>query len=188
MKYPFCANETERLNRLVELHVLDTDRELKFDRFCVFAKEYFDVSACALSLIDEDRQWFKAECGLDIRETPREFAFCNYTILSDEVFVVEDASVDARFSENPLVTREPFIRFYAGAPLIIGPEIRAGALCLVDTKSRQFSAYDQATLKLLADRISTELMFRALALKRAEMDKDALLAECGRPAKPYTAL
>jgi GAF domain-containing protein len=185
MNFPISKNENERLNKLADLHVLDSDPELIFDRYCVFAKEYFDVAACALSLIDEDRQWFKAECGLDIRETPRELAFCNYTILSDEVVVVEDAAMDPRFSANPFVEQEPFVRFYAGAPLIIGPEIRAGSICLIDTKSREFSDLDQATLKLLADRISTELMFRALAIKRARMDEHPLLAECGRPAPTY---
>jgi GAF domain-containing protein len=181
----FLRNETERLNRLVGLHVLDTDPEFSFDRFCVFAKEYFDVCACAISLIDKDRQWFKSECGLATRETPREIAFCNYTILSNQDLVVEDAQLDPRFATNPLVTREPFVRFYAGAPLIIGPDIRAGAFCIIDTKPRQFDEHDRATLKLLAERVSTELIFRAAAIKRAKMDEDPLLAECGPPAPPY---
>ncbi|WPB59286.1 GAF domain-containing protein [Xylophilus sp. GOD-11R] len=112
---PLPPDEPQRLRALHELLLLDGPPEEKFDRVVRFAAEQLDVPIALVSLIDDDRQWFKARHGIDVAETPRDVAFCAHAILQPELFVVEDASLDERFSDNPLVTDGPRIRFYAGA-------------------------------------------------------------------------
>ncbi|MDT0188618.1 GAF domain-containing protein, partial [Microbacterium sp. ARD31] len=129
---PPRQHESRRLAALHRLQLLDTPPDPAFERIAQLAQTLFDVPIALISLLDEDRQWFKARCGLDVPGTPREQAFCNYTILHDSVFVVPDARSHADFALNPLVTGEPFIRFYAGAPLVVAPEIRLGSLCIID--------------------------------------------------------
>ncbi|WP_201862788.1 GAF domain-containing protein [Microvirga soli] len=152
MSFPIGPNEAERLKTLLETGALDATVDPALDRICQEARQYFDAPICTLTLLDKARQRIKAAQGLETGETPRDAAFCNYTILSDEVFVVEDALADERFRDNPFVTGTPFVRFYAGAPLIFLKDIRLGALCLIDTKPRSFSRGDKAELKLYADR------------------------------------
>jgi GAF domain-containing protein len=152
MSFPIGPNEAERLKTLLETGALDAAADPALDRICEEARHYFEVPICTLTLLDKATQRIKAAQGLEPGETPREAAFCNYTILSNEVFVVEDASADERFRDNPFVTGAPFLRFYAGAPLIFLKDIRLGALCLIDTKPRSFSRGDKAELQLYADR------------------------------------
>ena len=136
---PLPQNEGARLATLRDLAIVGTPPEPHFDAICRLARSAFSVPIALISFVEEDRQWFKAKCGLDVDGTPREVAFCNYTILSDAAFIVEDASADPRFSDNPLVRGEPHIRFYAGVPLSLGPDLRIGSLCVIDTKPRTFS-------------------------------------------------
>ncbi|MFY9292148.1 MAG: GAF domain-containing protein [Methylorubrum rhodinum] len=159
---PPRQNESRRLAALYRLQLLDTPPEPAFDRITQLAQRLFDVPIALLSLLDEDRQWFKAKCGLDVSGTPREQAFCNYTILHDSVFVVPDAQADAAFSTNPLVTGEPAIRFYAGAPLTVAPETRLGSLCIIDRTPRTFSEDEARLLARLAQIVTDELWLRSL--------------------------
>ncbi|MFM5486675.1 GAF domain-containing protein, partial [Aeromonas veronii] len=110
-------NERLRLDALRRLAILDSPAEERFDRITRMARNMFDVPIALVSLVDENRQWFKSCCGLPVLETPRDISFCGHAILGEELFVVEDAAQDPRFSDNPLVTGEPHIRFYAGHPL-----------------------------------------------------------------------
>ncbi|MCD6070016.1 MAG: bifunctional diguanylate cyclase/phosphodiesterase [Microvirga sp.] len=152
MSFPIGPNEAERLKTLLETGALEATADPVLDRICEEARQYFDVPICTLTLLDKATQRIKVAQGLEAGETPRDAAFCNYTILSDEVFIVEDALVDDRFKDNPFVTAPPLVRFYAGAPLIFLKNIRLGALCLIDTKPRSFSRGDKAELQLYADR------------------------------------
>ena len=111
------SNEALRIETLREFLILDTPPEERFDNLTRAAASFFRVQIAVVSLVDVNRQWFKSICGLDASETPRDVSFCGHAILQNEVLVIEDALLDARFSDNPLVVGGPKIRFYAGAPL-----------------------------------------------------------------------
>lgn len=157
LKPPLPLDETARLMSLHSLRILDTPAEDRFDRITRMAKRFFSVEICLISLVDSDRQWFKSKQGLDACETPREISFCGHAILSEEVFVVNDASNDIRFADNPLVTDAPAIRFYAGCPIHSADGFRIGTFCLIDSKPRDFSTDDSDTLKDLAALVEDEL-------------------------------
>jgi diguanylate cyclase (GGDEF)-like protein/PAS domain S-box-containing protein len=151
------VNETERLSALGALDILGGAAEPQFDAVCRTARALFGAPIAIVSLVAEDRQWFKGRCGLDADGTSRDVAFCDHTIQSDDVLVVEDACRDARFSANPLVTGEPGIRFYAGAPLILRPGVRLGSLCIIDTKPRSLTAEQAGQLQDLAEVVAAHL-------------------------------
>ncbi|MDM4768167.1 GAF domain-containing protein [Pelomonas sp. SE-A7] len=157
---PLPDNEAERLQALRELLILDTPPEQRFDRIVEFARQEFEVPTVLLSLVDDQRQWFKARVGLDACETSRDSAFCAYAILSPEILLVEDARLDPRFVDNPLVTGPPGIRFYAGAPLEVGPGLRVGTLCLIDYQPRRLDETDLAILGTLRELVQGELLGR----------------------------
>ena len=159
---PMATSEAARLTALHRLQVLDTQPEPAFDRITAIARRLFRVPIALVSLIDEDRQWFKSKCGLDVPGTPRDQAFCIYTILDDTVFVVPDARANPTFAANPLVLGEPFIRFYAGAPLTVAPGVRLGSLCIIDTQPRPFDVADTRRLAGLAQIVVGELWLRDL--------------------------
>src|SRR3989304_6783290 len=139
LRPPIPEEERARLSTLRELKILDTPAEERFDRITRIASRLFDVPIAVISLVDADRQWFKSCVGLSITETPREISFCAHAIMSDEIMYVSDTHADERFSDNPLVIGEPFIRFYAGCPLP-GPDGRSlGTLCIVDRRPRELS-------------------------------------------------
>src|SRR4051794_3244171 len=117
MRAPLAVDEAERLAALRRLEILDTPPEEAFDRLGRLTAAMVGTPMAVISLVDESRQWFKARLGLEATETPREIAFCAHAILGDQPLVVEDATRDPRFADNPLVTGEPFIHFYAGAPI-----------------------------------------------------------------------
>ena len=155
-------DETGRLKALYDLHILDTDPEFSFDTITRLAKILFETRVCAVSLIDRDRQWFKAISGLNCAETPRELAFCTHTILSDEPLIVPDAALDPLFKDNPLVVGEPYIRFYAGVPLNTREGSKIGALCVIDTKPRRdWSPLRTAILSEMAELVCHELENRS---------------------------
>ena len=127
---PLPPDESARIEALRALDVLDTQTEERFDRITRIAKNLFGVSIALVGLVDEHRQWFKSRQGLEASETPRDISFCGHAILGEEIFVVPDASLDPRFSDNPLVTGEPKIRFYAGYPLALPSGCKVGTLCI----------------------------------------------------------
>ncbi len=145
------ANETRRLAELHALAILDTPREERFDRITRIAAASLDVPIALISLVDQDRQWFKSCIGLDVRETPREVAFCAHAVEQGADVVVPDTLLDDRFADNPLVTDGPRIRFYAGAPLLTRTGSCLGTLCVVDTRPRQLSSDELTTLHDLRD-------------------------------------
>lgn len=141
--------EAARLKSLTNTGLLDTAPEPRFDRFTRIASALCGVPIALISLIDVNRQWFKSCIGLDVSETPRDVAFCDYAIRAPEVMVVLDPTTDPRFADNPLVTGEPHIRFYAGAPLILSGGDSIGTLCVIDTVRRE--SFDAQTRAALAD-------------------------------------
>lgn len=147
---PVPADESARLEALHSFCALDTPDDPRLDHLVQLATRLLDCPIALVSLLDSDRQWFKAKIGLDVTETPRRIAFCAYAILDDDIMIVEDALLDPRFAGNPLVTDAPHIRFYAGAPLISETGFRLGTLCVIDQKPRQFSEAQLNLLKELA--------------------------------------
>jgi signal transduction histidine kinase len=140
-------DEDARLAALRNLHLLDTSSEERFDRITRIARDLFKVQIALISLVDAERQWFKSRIGLTASETPRAISFCGHAILDKAPFVVENALLDERFRDNPLVTGEPHIRFYAGMPLTTLDGQRIGTLCLIDGQARDFPATDRARLR-----------------------------------------
>lgn len=155
---PLPEDEDLRLQTLRDYEVLDTPKEEAFDSIVSRVAERFRVPVVAISLIDDSRQWFKSCLGLDCHETPREQAFCAHALLEDTVMIVLDASEDFRFRGNPLVTGEPFVRFYAGAPIVAPNGMKIGVLCIMDDKPRGgFSFKDAALLCSMAGDVAAEL-------------------------------
>ncbi len=158
MKTPATpANEQQRLAALYELLLLDTPPEQRFDTIVEFAASEFDVPICLITLLDHDRQWFKARVGLDACSTARDISFCGHAILQTDTLVVSDATQDPRFFDNPLVTSDPNIRFYAGAPLILPSGMAVGTLCIIDTAPRTLDAVELTILASLRDLLVMEL-------------------------------
>jgi diguanylate cyclase (GGDEF)-like protein/PAS domain S-box-containing protein len=153
--------EQGRLNALERYHIAETPPESRFDRICRFAADLFGTRMAFITLIDADKQWFKACSGAQLDQTDRSASFCDHTIRSEQVLVVEDARQDQRFAQLPIVTGEPFIRFYAGAPLITADGHRIGALCLADPSIRNaFSERERKTLAGLAALVMEHLELR----------------------------
>lgn len=164
MKKPSIPRDDEaRLKALRSLDVLDTPPEERFDRLTRMAKRLFDVPIALISLVDEDRQWFKSCIGLSIKESPRDMSFCGHAILGNDIFVVSDATQDERFADNPQVINDPNIRFYAGCPLRFTDGSKLGTLCIIDRKPRNFSDEDLESLKDLASMVERELAAIQLA-------------------------
>lgn len=155
-------DEMTRLRSLHSLQILDTCPEERFDRITRIAKNHFGVSIALVSLVDENRQWFKSRQGLSAIETPRDVSFCGHAILGDETFVVSNASLDPDFADNPLVCGDPNIRFYAGAPLHAPDGARVGTLCIIHNQPRDLSAQDRSILRDLADCVEAELSLTAI--------------------------
>jgi PAS domain S-box-containing protein len=175
MKASLSIHEDERLAHLHRLDILDTRREQSFDDIAQLAMTLCEVPIAVVSLIDRDRQWFKSCIGLGATETPRDVAFCAHAILTpDDLLVVEDALLDDRFNDNALVLGDPYIRFYAGAPLVTSAGYALGTLCIIDRVPRQLSALQLSTLKLLAGQVMQLLQLReanlALAQERENLD------------------
>ena len=151
------STEASRLEVLRSLHILDTAPEARFDRLTRLAKRVFRVPIVLISLVDENRQWFKSRQGLDAPETPRDISFCGHAILGNDVLMIPDAALDPRFSDNPLVLGEPHIRFYAGCPLAVSGGTKLGTLCLIDREPRQLDAEEIELLRDLASMAEQEI-------------------------------
>ena len=169
MDEPDPALEVQRLHALQETGLLTSAAPLEFEEICRQAKAHFRVAMALVTLIDRSVQIIKGRAGTTLEGTPLSVAFCDYTIRADDVLVVADATKDPRFAANPLVTGEPFIRFYAGAPLVYRRDVRLGALCLIDTKSREFSIGDRAELALMADEVVSLIMQQEIGQRTAAL-------------------
>ena len=152
--------EQQRLQALQGYQVLDTDAELAFDELTRLTSVYFDVPIALVSLLDDKRQWFKSRVGIEAESTPRSIAFCDLAIRQPDVTVIPDALKDPRFAHNPLVTGEPGIRFYAGAPLITPDGHALGTLCIIDRKPREFTPAQRDALAVLSRQVVAQLELR----------------------------
>lgn len=158
--------ESERMALLQSLAILDTPPEQRFDRIVEFAARHLKMPIVLMTLVDRDRQWFKARVGLESAETTRAVSFCGHAIHDDALMIVEDALRDTRFADNPLVTGEPGIRFYAGAPLVLADGLRMGTLCLIDRQPRRLSPVEQDVLRTLGGLLVDELRLRPQRLQQ----------------------
>lgn len=154
------SRESERLATLRRLEVLDSAEETVFDNLTRLAATICEVPISLVSLVDADRQWFKSHFGLAERQTPRETAFCAHTICQQETLIVNDATQDARFRNNPLVTGHPDIRFYAGAPLLMENGVAIGSLCVIDRQPRALTPTQLDALEILRDTVVAQLELR----------------------------
>lgn len=159
--FPVPPNEEQRLRALREYAVLDSLPEQAYDDLTILASAICDTPIALITLLDEDRQWFKGNVGLEASETPRSIAFCSHAIMNpEEVMVVEDAEVDDRFAANPLVTGDPHIRFYAGAPLVTPTGESLGTICVIDREPRKLTAVQSEALKILSRAVIAQLELR----------------------------
>ncbi len=161
---PIPIDDRERIEALESYSILRTQRTQDFDDWAVEARDTFGTQFSAISLIERDSQWLKASCGLELTSTPREAAFCAHTILYESPLVIEDTWLDKRFRQNELVTGMPFIRFYAGVPLITPEGFAIGAICVFDPTPRTPTPLQMDVLTALRDRVMIELELRRLTL------------------------
>ena len=164
MSDPGQRLENQRLRALLQTGLVTSPAVPELEDICQRAKEHFGVAVAMVTLLVEDRLIAHAKAGTDLEEVPRMGQFCDYTIRSDEPFVVSNAAQDPRFATNPVVTGDPYIRFYAGAPLIYQRDTRLGALALLDPQPREFSLGDRAELEAMADEAVSVII-------RQELDK-----------------
>lgn len=172
--------ELERQAALKRTGLLDTEPEERFDRYTRMACKAFRVPIALVSLVDENRQWFKSCHGLAVAETSRGISFCGHAILNSSLLIINDTLQDPRFADNPLVTDDPYIRFYAGAPLHNSEGFRLGTLCLIDRVPRTFDEEDQSLLREIADCVEREVNLQAAAefyrdLKQSERRARAII-------------
>lgn len=176
---PLPANEESRIAALHNLKILDTDKEERFDRITTLTKFIFNVPIVVVSLVDTNRQWFKSCIGLPVSDTPRKVAFCAYAILQDEPLIIPDATKDERFADNELVTGEPFIRFYAGVPLVTTDGSHIGTLCIIDRSPRTLTPTEVDMLKILAKWVEREISM---------YDTSQILDQVGKEQEKYKLL
>jgi GAF domain-containing protein len=166
-------NDAARVSALQKYAILDSEPEQAFDDLTLLASYVCKTPIALISLIDEDRQWFKSRIGISATETSRDIAFCSTAIQQPDVLVVPDTLQDERFRTNPLVVSEPNIRFYAGAPLINEDGYALGTLCVIDRAPRNLAAEQEAALKALSRLVLMQLEFRRnlILLKEALSDR-----------------
>jgi GAF domain-containing protein len=172
MAAPLPSNESARRSALASYAILDTDPEPSFDDLTLLASFICKTPIATITLIDEQRQWFKSRVGLSSLETSRDIAFCAHAILQKDIFVVPDARKDERFRNNPLVEGDPHIRFYAGVPLINEDGYALGTLCVIDKQPRELSSGEQEALEALS-----RLVLRQMELRRNLVQLKTALTE-----------
>ena len=185
--------ESDRLATLASLDILDTPPEREFDSIVRAAQKLLGCKIALISLIDDERQWFKAKCGLATSETPREMAFCSHAIAARDIFIVHDATKDERFRNNPLVVGKPDIRFYAGVPIYAEDPLAStgphpmGTLCVIDDKPRLLDAEQAGVLTELANLVEALLSARSAARTVAQlaMDRGEALRQLDRSHRVF---
>ena len=181
MKPPLFAKESDRLKALAEYHILDSAPEEAFTDLATLASQVCGVPMALVTLIDKERQWFKANIGLDGTETPRDAAFCAHAILDPEnLTIVPDAKLDARFADNPSVLGAPNIRFYVGAPLLTPTGLPLGTLCVADRVPRQLTPTQLYSLRILGRQVSYLLELRRVSRLLARALDNANVLNSGR--------
>jgi diguanylate cyclase (GGDEF)-like protein len=181
-------DEAQRQKSLESLNILETAIEERFERVTRLASRLIGVPIAAITMVDGGRQWFKSVQGLNGTETSREVSFCGHTILGDDAFVVEDASQDERFADNPLVTGDPSIRFYAGMPVRSPDGHKIGALCVIDREPRKLTASQMEDLKDLAAMVEVEIKSKQLAVAQLRMNEELAAAKKAVLVDPLTRL
>lgn len=171
MKMPVPKNETQRLKVLWQYEVLDTVPEEVFDDLTELAARICGAPIALISLVDEKRQWFKSKVGISRSETARDVSFCSHAILQGGLFIVPDATLDERFANSPLVTSDPKVRFYAGAPLVTPDGHALGTLCVMDSVPRDLNTDQRQALRVLAHHVVSQLELRRHARELAEVRK-----------------
>ena len=145
---------------LHELRILDTAPEESFDDLATLARYICGTPIAAISLVDTDRQWFKASIGIDQPETPRDLAFCAHAVMGTDLFEIPDATADTRFASNPLVTTDPGIRFYAGSPLVTHDGLSLGTVCVIDRQPKTLTDEQREALRALSRQVVAQLELR----------------------------
>jgi GAF domain-containing protein len=173
MSAPTLNNEKKRLKVLWQYEVLDTVPEELFDDLTELAARICEAPIALISLVDEKRQWFKSKVGTSVNETSRDFSFCAHAIRQSDLFIVPDATKDARFASNPLVTSDPRIRFYAGAPLITADGYALGTLCVIDKVPRELRPDQKQALIILARHVVTQLELRRRSRELANVRQES---------------
>ena len=161
---PIPENESERIASLKKLQILDTPPEERFDLLTKLATKVFNVPISTITLVDANREWFKSVCGLDEKEGDRAISFCGHALVENKMLVVTDTTKDERFLDNPMVIGDPYIRFYAGVPIMSADGHRIGVFCIKDTKPRELSKDDIEILEGLAKWAELEINLRNLNL------------------------
>ncbi len=177
MRIPVPKNEKKRLNVLWQYEVLDTVPEEVFDDLTELAARICEAPIAMISLVDEKRQWFKSKVGTSLNETARDISFCAHAIAQTDLFIVPDATRDRRFARNPLVTRDPKVRFYAGAPLITPDGYVLGTLCVIDKVARELQPDQKQALRILAHHVVSQLELRRRSRELSEERDHTVAAE-----------
>jgi two-component system, NtrC family, sensor kinase len=168
MKGPLPKDETQRLRTLLDYEILDSMPESEFEDLVSMARDLFDVPIALISLIDKDRQWFKAKIGIELEETARDVSFCTHVVANEKLMIIEDSFRDDRFKDNPYVLADPPVRFYAGAPLLTPDGFALGTLCIIDHKARKITREQEQFLKILSRQVMAQLELRRVLRKSQE--------------------
>ncbi len=179
MRAPVPKDEKRRLKILWQYELLDTVPEAVFDELTELAARICEAPIALLSLVDKSRQWFKAKVGVSLTETSRDISFCAHAILQNDLFIVSDATKDERFARSPLVTTDPKIRFYAGAPLITPDGCALGTLCVIDKVPRELRPEQKQALQILARHVvwQLDLRRRSRELAQAQEQRQQMATE-----------